>query len=209
MRVRFGRVTVGRAPDATGVDHPPAVRQLQHLGLMAVTAQDDAGRVAPEPLCDPRGWRPHQTAVCDILNQICGVGIWLRVKRDDAGRKREPGRQVTQPRTLLVVERCVRKDIGRPTRRIGFIADPAVVIAAYCGPVLGRKNRHGLGRPQRPGDAVAEIDDGIDPTARNVGTHDFERTGIAVDVGDYGDAHGALKTYHRHPPKCLHDAQQE
>jgi len=48
----------------------------------------------------------------------------------------------------------------------------------------------GLGRPERAGDAVAEVDDDVGAAARaQVMEHGFEGEDVAVDVGDDGDPH--------------------
>jgi hypothetical protein len=50
----------------------------------------------------------------------------------------------------------------------------------------------GFARPERPGDAIAEIDDMVDMLRCEIGEHRFERWEIAMDIRDHPEPHGAL-----------------
>src|SRR5262249_60641846 len=65
------------------------------------------------------------------------------------------------------------------------------------------KKVHGLARPERPGDAITEVDRSIGAALANVVKHRLECGQIAMDVGDDGEAQGDFSILPEFPGSVL------
>lgn len=74
-------------------------------------------------------------------------------------------------------------------RRLG---KPAVVVAAHGRQPERVQQVHGLARPQRSGDAVAEIGDPVGAAPLDIGEQGFEGGQVGVNFGDDCEAHRVL-----------------
>jgi hypothetical protein len=111
------------------------------------------------------------------------------VQRDDAGRDLAREGQGGEFGAL----RLAQGRRGEAVRRaeLARLRHLPVVVAAHRDRPERVEPREGLGGPERAGHAVAEVDDGVDPLARDLGEHGLDREHIPVDVGDDGESHEA------------------
>ena len=158
---------------------------------MRVSAQNDRRMLAAEPPAD-FGLRrqPHVAVLLHGLQEIGGVAAGRTVAEEDVFDRRGLF-QGREPGVMVVLQ--FREGRGvRPAHLFPrLFQKPAVVIAADGGP--GKAHQH-IGRLrcfQRPGDAIAEIDDGVRRDLLDVVHHGAQGAHVAMNVGDHRDAHQA------------------
>ena len=91
----------------------------------------------------------------------------------------------------MVLQLGERRLVGRGPSLRRTVEQLAVVIAADRGPGEADQHVGGLGRLERAGNAVAEIDHAVGRDLLEVVHHGAQRAHVPVDVGDDRDAHQA------------------
>ncbi len=113
------------------------------------------------------------------------------VKGDDARRGLKPEGQRGQCLPMLRIQRREGEEIGGAKPRIGFAAGQTVMIAADTRNGARRQHIKGFARPERTGDAIAQIQDPGDVMAVDIRQYRFQRQDVAVDIGNDRETHHA------------------
>ena len=87
-----------------------------------------------------------------------------------------------------MVERQLVDCPGFPRRHVclGSVVELAIVVPAHCRQIEGHQAIRRSGRIERPGEAVAEVDDLIDAPSFNIGEDGIEGGDVAMDVAKCG-----------------------
>src|SRR5215467_13787429 len=143
---------------------------------------------------DPRGdgldGRQRQLTVDHVLQQVIVVVARSAVNGRDAFLQTALRRKRAERGTLLCGERIEGKCIRGVHALARRFRNPSIVIAAHRRQFELVEKVHGLARPERPRDAITEVDRSIGAALANVVKRRLECGQIAVDVGDDGEAQG-------------------
>src|SRR4051812_7348581 len=102
--------------------------------------------------------------------------------RQDAISEVQLWRQIVQRAPLLRVQSSPCKLPCEGEVGVVQLLDPAIVVASDGRQCERLESLEGFPGPQRAGDAISQIDGGIDAAALDVGKHCFQSTKISVDV---------------------------
>ena len=188
------RVLVGRTADAAGIedDRPvPGVQQSSARWLWPQSRMRQPGSSLPSRFRITRDRRPDEPRLGDRSpSDSARHGRAWHGRREPPGATSSwTGRAASRSRCSAVSRSKANLSDG-PISGSGSSGDAAVVIAAHRRPAERVQPFHRLARPQRSGDAVAEIDEKIGAAAPGeIGEHGFEREDVAVDVGKDGYSH--------------------
>jgi hypothetical protein len=107
-------IIIGRQSDTAGVDEKRTIGELNHVGSVAMSDQNDAGSDIPEAFRSRLACRTHKPAASDFIRCIGQIAVRPGVKTHDTIVQIKPHRQCAKSLALTLRQVVMGKPVGRP-----------------------------------------------------------------------------------------------